>query len=580
MKIKSTVTSILYDFDAKGKVDEERYTCPECSAHRKKKSDKCFAWNTKDNIGYCHNCGASFYIFKPGEEKQYIVPDWKNLTELTDKAVKWFTGRMISQKTLNKMRIYSDVTFMPQSGMSEGVMCFPYFFQGELINIKYRGPQKSFKLHGGAELIFYNQDALLNFKDIIIVEGEVDALSFIECGFDNVLSVPNGANVKMEYFDTYHELFDNITKVYIAVDQDTKGIELRDELIRRIGAEKCFIISFKDCKDANEYLVKYGSDFNDLIKDAIPVPVKGIVTIDSIYTDIHDLYIGGVNPGKILNEPFDELIKWETGRLAIVSGIPSSGKSEFVDYIITKLNLLYGWRAGFFTPENFPLKYHYAKIFEKLIGKKFSASVANEMEFEMAIDHIKDNFFYIMNEDDCTVDTVIKTAKILVKTRGIKVLVIDPYNRLEHQFKDSETQYISRFLDKLSTFARMNDVLIFLIAHPRKMDKDNEGKLKVPTLYDINGSSNFYNKCDYGFTVHRKTDNHNILLNEVTIYWQKVKFKYLGNGGATELKYNFVNGRFQKDTNWDNTNWLVKSAEQKIINYTETTWEQRDEAPY
>jgi len=580
MKIKSTVTSLLYDFDVKGKIDEERYLCPECSTHRKKKSDKCFAWNTKSDVGFCHNCHASFYIFKPGEEKQFVIPIWKNITGLTDKAVKWFTGRMISQKTLVEMKIYSDNIFMPQFGMEIEAICFPFFFQESIVNIKFRGPQKSFKLHSGAELIFYNQDALLNFEEIIIVEGEIDALSFIECGFDNVISVPNGANLKMEYLDTYHELFEKITKIYLAVDQDTKGIELRDEFIRRLGAEKCFVVNFKECKDANEYLIKHGPEFHDLINDAIPVPVKGIVTVDSIYTDIHDLYISGVNPGKTLNEPFDELIKWETGRLAIVSGIPSSGKSEFVDYLVTKMNLLYGWKTGFFTPENFPLKYHYAKIFEKLIGKKFSVAVANEMEFEMAMDHIRENFFYVMNEDDCTVDTIIKTAKILVKTRGIKVFVIDPYNRLEHQFKDSETQYISRFLDKLSTFARMNDVLVFLVAHPRKMDKDNAGKLKVPTLYDINGSSNFYNKADYGFTVHRKTDDRNVLINEVEIHWQKVKFKYLGNGGVSDLKYNYINGRFQKDTNWDNTNWLNKSVEQKIINYTESSWDQRENSPF
>jgi len=446
------------------------------------------------------------------------------------------------------MRVYSDVEFMPQLEKDVEVICFPFFFQDSLVNIKYRGPGKSFKLSSGSELIFYNQDALLNSESVIIVEGEIDALSFIECGFENVISVPNGANLKLEYLDNYISLFDNIKTIYLATDQDTKGIELRDELIRRFGAEKCFIISFKDCKDANEYLIKYGSDFHKLISDAVPVPVKGIVTIDSLQNDIYSFYKDGISPGKSLNESFDELIRWETGRLAVISGIPSSGKSEFVDFLITKMNLLYGWKAAFFTPENFPLKYHYAKIFEKLIGKKFSSQISNEMEFDMALEFIRDNYFYIMNEDDCTVDTVLKAAKILVKTKGIKVLVIDPYNRLEHQFKDSETQYISRFLDKLTMFAKLNDVLIFLVAHPRKMDREANGKLKVPTLYDINGSSNSYNKADYGFTVHRKTYEKNVLMNEIEIHWQKVKFKYLGNGGVSELKNNFVNGRFKKDT--------------------------------
>jgi len=579
MKIKSKLTNALYEFIPKGNSSEERYTCPECSAHRKKKTDKCFAWNVNDNIGYCHNCGTSFYVFKPFQEKQYARPEWKNTTQLSDKCVKWFTGRMISQKTLNKMRVYSDMTFMPQFAKEVEAICFPYFFQGDLVNIKYRGAQKSFKLHAGAELIFYNQDALLNYEEIIIVEGEVDALSFIECGFDNVISVPNGANIKLEYLDAYYSLFDKIKKIYLATDVDTKGIELRDELARRLGAERCLLVNFKDCKDANSFLCKYASDFNELIKTATPMPTKGIVTVDNLYSDIRDLYENGIEAGLILGEPFDSFIKWETGRLAIVTGIPSSGKSEFVDYLVTKMNLKFGWKAAYFTPENYPLKYHYGKLYEKIIGKRFRKASSNELEFEMAFDYIKSNFFYIMHEENFTVDFILSNAKALIKTRGIKIVVIDPYNKLDHQYTDSETQYISRFLDKLINFAKFNDVLVFLVAHPRKMDKDGNGKTRVPSLYDISGSANFYNKTDYGIVVHRQVSDNNTMLNKIEVYWSKIKFKHLGEQGMSKLDYDYETGRFSF-VSFDKSNWLSKSIEQKIINYTEPTWEQTDTVPF
>jgi twinkle protein len=578
MKIKSTITGALYEFTPAGKGDEVRSTCPECSHLRKKKTDKCFAWNNKTDVGYCHNCTASFYVFKPTEGKQYIAPEWKNITELSDRAVKWFTGRMISQNTLVKMKIYTSREYMPQFNKEVETICMPYFFQGKLYNIKYRGGGKSFKMHSGAELIFYNQDALLNYEDIIIVEGEFDALAFIECGFDNVISVPNGAHGKLEYLDTYYNLFENVQRIFIAVDQDTEGVKLRDELVRRLGAERCLLVGFKDCKDANEYLIKYGGiEFPALIKEARYVPIKGIIHAEHIGQDILSFYEKGVPPGKILHEAFDEYVSWETGRLAVVTGIPSSGKSEFIDHLVVKMSICHGWKSAFFTPENYPLKYHYSKLFEKIIGKKFSRGTSTELDYEMAFEYINDNFFYILNEDDFTIDSVLIAAKVLVKSKGIKVLVIDPYNRLEHQYKDSETQYISRFLDKLTSFARLNDVLVILVAHPRKMDKDATGRLKVPSLYDINGSSNFYNKADYGFTVHRKSDGRNILLNEVEIHWQKIKFKYLGKQGISELKYNYVNGRFQRDTNWDNTNWLIKNIEQRVIDYSQPTSDINDD---
>lgn len=586
MKIKSTITNALYEFDPKGKTAEERYICPECSTHRKKKSDKCFAWNTASEVGFCHNCNASFYVFKPGEEKIYIVPEWKNITSLTDKAVKWFTGRMISQKTLNKMRVYSDEEFMPQLNQKCDVICFPFFFQGQLYNIKYRGPKKSFKQHSGSELIFYNQDVLLSSESVIIVEGEIDALSYIECDIENVISVPAGANIKLEYLDRYISLFENIKQIYLATDQDTKGIELRDEIARRLGHERCLVVSFKDCKDANDYLIKYGGPaLQDTIKEAIPIPTKGIVTVDHLYNDIRDLYMNGIEPGRSLGECFDTNIKWETGRLAIVTGIPSSGKSEFVDYIVTKMSLKLNWKAAYFTPENYPLKYHYSKLYEKIIGKRFRSSFSNEIEFEMAFEYIRENFFYIMNEEDFSVDTIIKNAKQLVRTKGIKIVVIDPYNKLDHQYGDSETQYISRFLDKLISFAKINDVLVFLVAHPKKMDKDAAGHTRVPSLYDISGSAHFYNKTDYGIVVHRQFTNENTMLNKIDVYWSKIKFKHLGEQGATKLEYDYETGRFAPTQVFDKTNWLIKNVQQQVMDYTEPDkkdfeWERRDNIPF
>ncbi len=515
MKIQSSNTKQIYSFEP-GNKGEERHLCPECSHTRKKKTDKCLAWDNKTKRGYCHNCTTAFFEYSPHEPKQYTVPVWKNITELSDKAVKYFEGRMISQKTLNKMQVYSDNEYMPQFEKSIEVICFPYFFNSKLVNVKYRGLNKTFKLISGAELILWNLDCIKDNSEIILTEGEIDALTFVENGFDNVLSVPNGANKNLEYLDGYIELFDNVKKIYIATDQDAKGIELKDELIRRFGAERCLVVSFKDCKDANEYFTKYGDPFKDVIRDAKPVPIKGIVETSNLTADIRDLFENGVQKGlTIKQDEIDKFITWEAGRLLIVTGIPSSGKSEFVDHVVCKLNLLYGWKCAYFTPENYPLKFHYRKLFEKIIGKKFTKEECNDLEYDMAYDYINSNFFYILDNDNFEVKPILQNAKILVRTKGIKILVIDPYNKLDHKYTDSETQYISRFLDELIVFAKMNDVLVILVAHPKKMSKLASGKIDVPSLYDISGSANFYNKTDYGITVHRNLYEMSSVKNKV-----------------------------------------------------------------
>ena len=576
MKIQSSKTQQIYSYEPNG----SKSTCPECSEQRRNKSDKCLSWDKSTNRGYCHNCDTAFFEYRPHEPKQFIIPTWENKTELSDKAVKYFEGRMISQVTLNKMRVYSDNEFMPQFNQKVPVICFPYFSNEKLINIKYRGPQKSFNMVSGAELIFWNIDCLSNNDEVIIVEGEIDALTFIQAGFENILSVPNGANKNLEYLDSCIDAFPDIKKIYIATDQDTKGIELKGELIRRLGAERCWVVSFKDCKDANDYLQKYGDQIKDVLSCAVPVPVKGIIEVPSLYTDIRNLYENGIESGrKIGQEIIDKQITWETGRLAIVTGIPASGKSEFVDYIVCKLNITQGWKAAFFTPENYPLKFHYTKLFEKIIGKKFSIKSTSELEWDMAYEYIKDNFFYVLNEEDFSVKSILESAKILVRTRGVKVIVIDPYNKLEHKYTDSETQYISRFLDELINFAKFNDVLVFLVAHPKKMAKTN-GKIEVPSLYDISGSANFYNKTDYGITVHRNTDSENIMLNEIKVYFQKIKYKHLGEQGIIQLEYDYISGRFNQSGR-DMSNWLIPETKiaslEQNINFYEPS---KEEVPF
>lgn len=555
MKYQSSNTKQIYNINFTRKND----ICPECSHLRKKKKDKCLQYYSDTNSAYCFNCQTTFFEYKPFEQKQYFAPEWKNKTELTDKLVKYFESRMISQNTLNLMKIYSDREWMPQFNKETEVICFPYFFDGKLVNIKYRGANKSFKLVSNAELIFWNLDCLKEYNSVIIVEGEIDALTFIENKINNVISVPNGANKNLEYLDNYIGLFDQLETIYLATDQDTKGIELRDEFIRRFGVEKCKIISFKECKDANEYFCKYGGiAFKDVVKDAKEIPVKGVITANQMQNELIDLYKNGLKKGlSIGNDEIDKYISWETSRIAISTGIPGSGKSEFVDYIVSRLNLLYGWKAAYFTPENYPLKYHYAKLYEKYIGKKFK-DLGNDIDFDIAYEHIKDNYFWILNEDDLTIDKILENAKYLIKTKGIKILVIDPYNKIDHQYSSriSETQYVSKFLDKLIMFGKLNDILIFLIAHPRKMQKG-----EIPTLYDISGSANFYNKTDYGFTVHREFSDENLMTNEIQVHFQKIKFKNLGEQGVSELRYNYNNGRFEPrvDVNkWDNSNWLVK----------------------
>ena len=297
--------------------------------------------------------------------------------------------------------------------------------------------------------------------------------------------------------------------------------------------------------------------------------MEGIYTAADVKEELLALFEKGLQKGATLGMgELDDMLSLEVGRLMIVTGIPGDGKSEFLDEMAVHLSLNYDWRCAWFSPENFPVTLHHPKLIEKLIGKRFLKGLITPTEFEAAVNYLSHNFFDILPEEGYRVDTILEKAEALVRRKGIRVFILDPYNCLEHQIPtgQSETQYISEFLEKLRSFARRRQVLVVLAAHPTKMKRDPLTKqFPVPTMYDISGSAAFFNKADFGIAIERDRTK------EVTrVHVQKVKFRHLGYPGVASFKYNTHNGRFVSIEegktpdipdivpDYDNSNWLGK----------------------
>lgn len=554
--------------------------CPKCHNERRDKRDKSLSVDLDKGVWNCHYCSWAGHLEYDEQEKQkwmeqqpwyqrtkirqkpvYKKPKPRPHAPMSAKALAWFSSRGISEKTLLELKITEGLEWMPQKQGQANTVQFNYYHNGELVNTKFRTGDKCFKLCSGAELLPYNIDAIKGQNECIITEGEMDALSFYECGRHDVISVPNGANANLDYLDDYIEdYFDDKETIYIASDTDTKGVVLRDELLRRFGVERCRVLEYGEgCKDANEHLMKYGREsLLQCITSAPEIKMEGVFTVQDFEQSLDALFENGWQKGVAIgHDNFDRLCSFETKRLCIVTGIPGSGKSEFIDEIAERLNMRYGWRFAYFSPENAPLAYHASKLIEKFTGKRFNRQSLSYGEYKQVKEHLEQNFYFIAPTDSYRVDNILEKAKYLVRRRGIKALVIDPYNRLEsEQGGRSETQYISELLDKLTNFAQRNDILIILMAHPTKQPKNKDGVIEAPTLYDISGSANFFNKADFGIVVHR-----NRIENTVEVHIQKVKFRHLGECGTALFKYNLNNGRYTPYTNgiepiWDNENHI------------------------
>jgi twinkle protein len=464
--------------------------------------------------------------------KVYEKPKYAGIAPKT-KVVEWFKSRGISQKTLTDLKVGEGSEYMPQTGKTENAIKFNYFIGGELINIKYRDGRKNFKLFKGAEKVFYNIDSIVGYDSCVIVEGEMDVLALHEAGVTNAISVPNGATLNtnnLDYLDNCIDYFEDKEKIILAVDSDEAGQALQTELIRRLGSEVCYLATFDDCKDANEYLQKYGKQkLAERIKSSKPVPLENVTTFRDIEDEVTDFVRNGFKPGfQIGLQNFDDIFSTYTGQFITVTGIPSSGKSDFVDQMVVGYNKNYGWKTAFASPENMPTYLHAHKLMRKIWqGMPTSADIHGE-KWNQVADHCNTNFFHI-DMERYTLESVLRKGAELVKRKGIKCLVIDPFNKVRDVDCKTEdvNRYTMEYLTKIEMFAKKFDVLVFVVAHPTKMYKDKDGKIEEPNMYNIKGGGEWYDASYHGLLVHRDYEEKTVKAKVL-----KVKFQNLGENGA------------------------------------------------
>ena len=538
-------------------------TCPQCSKDRKKRNARCLSVNIDKEAWHCNHCGFAGRLGngdartegRPWQRPQYQRPNPRPQLTLPQNAVDWFHARGIIDPVLLRNRIDFGSVYFVQLESQAGAVIFPYFRNGELVNRKYRTIQdKYFRLEGGCELVLYGLDDIQAGESLIWVEGEVDKLSVEAAGFLNAVSVPNGAPTPesrdysslFNFLDADRGKIESASRHIIAVDSDAPGTRLENELSRRLGMEKCARVRWPEgCNDANDVLVKHGTEeLRWYIENAEPYPVEGVFEVPDRDAEISHLYEYGFEKGHRTGWPtLDQFYTVRPREMTIVTGIPYSGKSNWLDCLLVNLAKLHGWNFALFSPENLPLEEHMTALVEKYIKKPFHMGHTERMtaeELTAGKKWVGAHFSFIMptSEDDWTLEKILEAAGQLCLRKGIRGLLIDPWNELEALCPQgmTETQYISKCLKRINVFKRQRGVHVWIVIHPAKIyPEKNSKEPRVPTLYDCAGSAHWYNKCDNGIVVHRNREHGDT--SEVQIRIQKIRFRRIGRIGMVPLYY-------------------------------------------
>jgi twinkle protein len=478
-------------------------------------------------------------------------------------GIEAFEGRSISAETAVRFAIYTanrqaDGSVIPNS--DGNIVVFPFLAHGIVVNEKYRAPGKKFWQRAGGRRTFWNSDALddpaleAGHQALVITEGEIDALTAIECGFPLSVSVPDGAPPvpegekpdelgpidqgsehagKFEFVWNNRDQLKRVKRFIIATDGDRPGQRLAAELVRRLSASRCSFVEYPSgCKDLNDVLMQRGSEAVAAVLNAAkPYPVRGLYRLGD-YPERAALVTYPTGWWTV-----DRHFQLFPGEFMVVTGIPGHGKSTWVLNLLCNAAALHGWRSALFSPE-MPTVPHLRDKLRRIIGGHVPDADAFIGEHFLFIDADPTG----RQDEDFNLDWIIDKATDAVLRDGIRVLVIDPWNEVEHARgrDESVTDYIGRSIRALKRFGRLYDVAVIVIAHPTK-EVGRDGKSRPPTLYDIEGSAHWFNKCDHGIVV----DRPNALVDEAILRIAKVRFEESGEKGEVRLRFDRQTSRFE-----------------------------------
>jgi len=534
-------------------VGTQKIKCPSCQPHNHNPKDNPLALtieSTGQCVWFCHHCeftgGLNANTGWKGEskvnrpEKIYVPPVVPKEPSKPSKMYSFFATRHISKETVDAFGIYMENDYW--IGM-------PYYnLNKDVVNIKYRSADKKFKQSPNGKKSLYNYERVHSEETIIIVEGEMDCLALYEAGYTNVTSLPDGApqNANLKVDDKRFLPLKNCnlkaTKVVLFVDNDSAGNSLHKELLHRFGKDICWFVERPDdCKDANDVLIKHGVDrLKQIITNAVPYPVDGLYRSGDYTGAVIDLYNGNyTKPVEIGYSNLDSIYKIMKGTFHTVTGIPNHGKSYFLDMILIKLAKTYGWKFALFSPEH-STQMHLRRMVQMIAEKPFDIGEDNRMsttELRDGMKFLDDHFFFIETKDEVpTIEHILNISKGAILKHGCNGVIVDPYNEVNASRSGGkrEDEHIRDFISKCKRFARVHDIVFWVVAHPTKLQKMGDGGYTPPTAYDISGASHWNNQSDVILTVHRDFDD-----NTSEVITRKIREQDLyGQIGSAKFSFN------------------------------------------
>tara|TARA_R110000772_G_C13310276_1_gene440149 strand:- start:7234 stop:8658 length:1425 start_codon:yes stop_codon:yes gene_type:complete len=428
-----------------------------------------------------------------------------NKLEIEPEIFTWFESRGIEYEALSYAGIVTGATY---TGNGINVSFPRYDKNGDILksrSITVREGKCDEPVTMKGIESFYNDQgldlAIEEEKPLVICQGEMDSLSLIQAGYAWTIAYIDGDDLLWNN----RERLKKCKKVILAGFDNEIGKEFNDIISRQLGIENCqFLVYPEGSRTINDVLVNSGGvKVTETVKDARNYPVVGLYKPNE-FPPIPDA-LKKVHP-TTLGREHNHHLKIMLGKFMVVTGIPGHGKSTWTDGLVMNLAKTNNWNVCVCSTEIDNEEYQ-EESYHRYLNRPFED--VNKDEQQRAIDFYQEHFTFITNntmkdELELSLEKLLELAKIAIIRDGAKVLLLDPWNEIEHNRKngENETEYTGRAIRMLKKLAKQFRILVIVVAHPAKPDQ--KAKEKIPNLYSINGSANWANKADYGVVIYRE----------------------------------------------------------------------------
>ena len=589
----------LEDFDErnlKACCPYHREDTPSFIYNRKKKNWHCFGCNkTVDVIDvlmekgntfidavkkYCDMAGLEFSCPEQHVKTlpRYKYPHEESRENDMTKVYEYLESRGISKATADYLDIRAD---------QNGNIAFHTYDQYDTLTVvNYRKSFKTkenkcwFQKDADVADVLWNMNRVNTTKPLVITEGQIDCASVIEAGYLNCVSILKGSQ-GMGWIENCWDWLQQFDSIIVFSDGDKAGLKMRDEVINRLGAMKCKYVEvpkeleFKDTgmvypvKDANEILQARGKEFLlELINTAKDIPITSVAKLSEI-KELNPTEMDGFEAG--IEELDKELMKIFTGGVTLLTGLPSAGKTTFLNQIVLRAmdngyktflfsrELLNGMSKGWFT--------------QVAAGRRnmHPIKLPNGNDFYIVDDGAKqditryyDDMFYIYkDEEENSEDKLFESMELCATKKGLRLFVIDNLMTVQLRANASDTNKAQTdFMNRLIKFSMKYDVVVVCIAHPRKI----QGGADIG-LFDVAGSQNIVNLATR--TIGLKRVKEDVKNNPSNKYYgydviiSIIKDRIFGSTKEIPVYYDKIDRRFYSNYDefdhiygWDNKKYM------------------------